>query len=84
MCCCLISREACEYKGIKTDVGGDTDIILCPNLETGNTLYKALTYLGGANTAGIVLGARVPVVLTSRTDSDRNKLMSIALAAALQ
>ncbi len=80
----LISREACEYKGIKTDVGGDTDIILCPNLETGNTLYKALTYLGGANTAGIVLGARVPVVLTSRTDSDRNKLMSIALAAALQ
>ncbi len=80
----LISKEACEYKGIKTEVGGDTDIILCPNLETGNTLYKALTYLGGANTAGIVLGAKVPVVLTSRTDSDKNKLMSIALAAALE
>lgn len=80
----LISKEACDYKGIKTEVGGDTDIILCPNLETGNTLYKALTYLGGANTAGIVLGAKVPVVLTSRTDSDRNKLMSIALAAAME
>lgn len=80
----LISKEACEYKGIKTEVGGDTDIILCPNLETGNTLYKALTYLGGANTAGIVLGAKVPVVLTSRTDSDKNKLMSIALAAAME
>lgn len=80
----LISHEACHHKGIKTEVGGDTDIILCPNMETGNTLYKALTYLGGATTASIMLGAKVPVVLTSRSDSDRSKLMSIALAAAME
>ena len=80
----LISREACHHKGIKTDVGGDTDIIVCPNMETGNTLYKALTYLGGATTASIMLGAKVPVVLTSRSDSERSKLMSIALAAAME
>ncbi len=80
----VISREACEYKGITTDVGGDADIVLCPNLETGNTLYKALTYLAGSTTASVMLGASVPVVLNSRSDTDRTKLMSIALAAALQ
>ena len=80
----LISKESCEHKKIKTDVGGDTDIIICPNLETGNSLYKALTYLGGATTASVMLGAKVPVVLTSRSDSDRSKLMAIALAAAME
>lgn len=80
----IISVEACHHKGIKTEVGGDTDIILCPNMETGNTMYKALTYLGGATTASIMLGAKVPVVLTSRSDSDGSKLMSIALAAAME
>ncbi len=80
----LISRDACIYKGIETEVGGDTDIVLCPNIETGNTLYKALTFLGKATTASIMLGARVPVVLTSRSDSNRSKLMSIALAAAME
>lgn len=80
----VISREACEYKGIITDVGGDADIVLCPDIETGNTLYKALTYLAGSTTASVILGASFPVVLNSRSDSDRSKLMSIALAAALQ
>lgn len=80
----LISKDACTYKGIETEVGGDTDIVLCPNIETGNTLYKALTYLGNATTASIMLGAKVPVVLTSRSDSNRSKLMSIALAAAME
>ncbi len=80
----VVSKEACKYKKIVTDVGGDTDIVLCPNLETGNTLYKTLTYLAGSTAASVMLGARVPVVLNSRSDSDRSKLMSIALAAALR
>jgi len=80
----LISKEACDHKGITTDIGGDTDIVILPNIETGNTLYKALVYLGGATVASIALGASVPIVLTSRSDSDRSKLMSIALAAAMQ
>lgn len=79
----VVSKEACEYKGILTDVGGDADIVLCPEIETGNTLYKALTYLAGSTAASVLLGAKVPVVLNSRTDTDRSKLMSLALAAAL-
>lgn len=79
----VVSKEACDYKGIKTEVGGDADIVLCPEIETGNTLYKALTYLAGSTAASILLGATVPVVLNSRTDSDRSKLMSLALAAAM-
>ncbi len=80
----IISKEACTHKGIVTDVGGDADIVILPNIETGNTLYKALVYLGGATVASVALGASVPIVLTSRSDSDRSKLMSIALAAAMQ
>lgn len=80
----IISKEACEHKGIATEVGGDADIIILPNIETGNTLYKALVYLGGATVASVALGATVPIVLTSRSDTDRTKLMSIALAASMQ
>ncbi len=80
----IISKEACTHKGIVTDIGGDADIVILPNIETGNTLYKALVYLGGATVASVALGASVPIVLTSRSDSDRSKLMSIALAAAMQ
>lgn len=80
----IISKEACIHKGILTDVGGDADIVILPNIETGNTLYKALVYLGGATVASVALGASVPIVLTSRSDSDRSKLMSIALASAMQ
>jgi len=80
----IVSREACVHKGLVTEVGGDADIIIFPNIETGNSVYKALTYLGGASTASVALGASAPIVLTSRSDSDRTKLMSIALAAAMQ
>lgn len=80
----IISKEACDHKGISTEIGGDADIVILPNIETGNTLYKALVYLGGATVASVALGATVPIVLTSRSDSDRSKLMSIALAAAMQ
>ncbi len=79
-----ISKEACAHKGIVTEVGGDADIVILPNIETGNTLYKALVYLGEATVASVALGATAPIVLTSRSDSDRTKMMSIALATSIQ
>ena len=75
-----VSKEAAELKGIKGKVAGDADILLMPNIEAGNVLYKALTYLANADNAGIILGAGAPVVLTSRADSDKAKLNSIALS----
>lgn len=75
-----ISKEAAELKGIKGEAAGDADILLMPNIESGNILYKALTYLANADNAGIILGAKAPIVLTSRADSDKAKLNSIALA----
>ena len=76
-----VSREAADHKKIKSDVAGDADIILMPNIESGNVFYKALVYLGGgADTAGIVLGAAVPIVVPSRADSPSNKLNSIVMA----
>lgn len=76
------SKEAAEHKGIESEVAGDTDLLVAPNIEVGNVLYKAFTYAGGATVAAVILGASVPIVLTSRADSDRSKLMSIALAAS--
>lgn len=75
-----ISKEAAELKGIKGEVAGDADILLMPNIEAGNVFYKALTYLANADNAGIILGAKAPIVLTSRADSDKAKLNSIALS----
>ncbi len=80
----IVSKEACTHKGIVTEVGGDADIILFPNIETGNSVYKSLTYLGGATIAAVVLGATAPIIVTSRADSDKSKFMSIALAAAMR
>jgi phosphate butyryltransferase len=77
-----ISKHSCEIKGIESRVGGDTDILIMPNIEAGNSLYKALTYLGGARAAGIIVGAKVPIILTSRADSSETKFLSIAVAAA--
>ena len=74
-----ISAEAARIKGIASPVAGEPDILIAPNLETGNTLYKSFVYLGGAECAGLVLGARVPVVLTSRADSAYARLASAAL-----
>jgi phosphate butyryltransferase len=76
-----ISLEATHHKGIVSNVAGDADLLLAPNIEVGNVLYKSFTYFGGAVVAGIILGASAPIVLTSRADSDKSKLMSIALAA---
>ncbi len=76
-----VSREAAVQKGIQDPVAGDADILLMPNIEAGNAVYKALVFLAGAENAGIVVGAAAPVVLTSRADSQESKLNSIALAA---
>lgn len=78
-----VSAESAQHKGIVSDVAGDVDLIVTPDINSGNILYKALNFLGGATTAAVIMGARVPIVLTSRADSERSKLMSIALAAAI-
>ena len=78
-----ISKKAAKEKGIKSLVAGDADILLVPEIETGNVLAKQLTFLGGANAAGIVLGARIPIILTSRADSVRARLLSCALAVLI-
>jgi phosphotransacetylase len=75
-----ISAEAARIKGIDSDVAGDPDILLVPDLEAGNMLAKQLTFLANADSAGLVLGARVPVILTSRADSVRSRIASCAVA----
>lgn len=75
-----ISREAARIKGIESPVAGDPDILLAPDLEAGNILAKQLTFLGNADSAGLVLGARVPIILTSRADSVRSRIASCAVA----
>lgn len=75
-----ISAESARIKKIVSDVAGDADILVAPDIEAGNVLYKALLDLGGAKGAGIVAGAARPIVLTSRADSRETKLASIALA----
>jgi phosphotransacetylase len=75
-----ISTEAARIKGIESEVTGDPDILLVPDLEAGNILAKQLTFLANADSAGLVLGARVPVVLTSRSDSVRSRIASCAVA----
>jgi phosphate acetyltransferase len=76
-----INREAAAMKGIVSPVAGDADILLVPDLEAGNMLAKELTFLANADAAGIVLGARVPIILTSRADNVRTRLASCAVAA---
>jgi phosphotransacetylase len=79
-----ISKEAAAIKGIRAVVSGDVDVLLVPDIVSGNILAKALEYLAGATLAGIVLGAQVPIVLTSRADPVRARLVSAALACILQ
>ena len=78
-----VSKEAAEHKGIGGEVAGDADILVAPELNSGNILYKTLMFMGGCTSAAVIMGARVPVVLTSRADTDKSKMMSIALAAAM-
>jgi phosphate acetyltransferase len=76
-----ISPAAAAAKGIVSAVAGDADILLVPDLEAGNMLAKELTFLANADAAGVVLGARVPIILTSRADNVRTRLASCAVAA---
>jgi phosphate acetyltransferase len=75
-----ISKEAANIKGITSEVAGDPDILLAPDLEAANILAKQLSFLANADSAGLVLGARVPVILTSRADSVRSRIASCGVA----
>jgi len=75
-----ISKEAARTKGIHSEVAGDPDIVLAPDLEAGNILAKQLSFLAHADSAGLVLGARVPIILTSRADTVRSRIASCAVA----
>lgn len=74
-----ISKKSCKIKGIESDVGGDADILIVPDIATGNIAAKCLIYMGDAKAAGIILGAKSPVVMLSRSDDKETKLNSIAL-----
>jgi phosphate butyryltransferase len=78
-----LSPKANLIKGLDSPVGGDADICIVPNIEAGNIFYKVLTTLGNARVAGVILGAAVPVVLTSRADSENSKFLSIAAALSI-
>jgi phosphate acetyltransferase len=78
-----INKQAADEKGILSEVAGDADILLVPEIESGNILAKQLTFLGHADAGGIVLGARVPIILASRADSLRTRLISCALAVKI-
>jgi phosphate butyryltransferase len=77
-----ISLESAKHKGIRSEVAGDTDLLLMPDIEVGNVLYKSLVFFAKAKVASIILGAMVPIVLTSRSDSEQAKFDSILLSAA--
>ena len=74
-----VSEEAAKHKGIDHPVAGKADVLLVPDIEAGNIFYKSMTFFAKAESAGLVLGAKAPIVLTSRADSDVTKLNSIAL-----
>lgn len=77
----LVSMQSVKHKGIKSKVAGKADILIFPNIEAGNVFYKTSVFLAGAQPAGIILGAKCPIVLTSRADSSISKYYSIILAA---
>jgi len=77
-----VSLDSAKHKGIRSDVAGDTDLLLMPDIEVGNVLYKSLVFFARAKVAAVILGAKVPIVLTSRSDSEQAKFDSILLSAA--
>ncbi|RLD44129.1 MAG: phosphate butyryltransferase, partial [Bacteroidetes bacterium] len=79
-----VSSEAAHHKGIESPVAGDVDLILTPDIYSANIMYKTLNFMGGSFSAAVIMGAKVPVVLTSRSDSDKSKFMSIVVAAAME
>ena len=79
-----INKEAAIHKGIESDVAGDVDLILMPQIESGNVFYKSMMFLADAKSASMIVGGKRPIVLTSRADSTDSKFYSIALAAAYE
>jgi len=79
----IVSKAAAEHKGINHPVAGDADVILAPELVSANTLYKSMVFLGNAKSAGVIVGAKMPIILTSRADSEETKLNAIAVAALI-
>jgi phosphate butyryltransferase len=80
----LVSAASVKHKGLSGPVAGQADILLFPNLDGGNIFYKTSVFLAGADAAGLVVGAKVPIVLTSRADAPETKLNSIALAVVYE
>ena len=79
-----VCKEAATKKGIVSSVAGDADILLVPDIEAGNMLYKGLCFLGGLRSlGGVIVGAKIPMVVVSRAESASSKLYSIALASVL-
>ncbi len=78
-----ISSESAKNKGIISEVAGDADLLLLPNIDAGNVLYKSLVFFAKASVASVILGASAPIVLTSRSDTEESKQNSIMLAAAI-
>ena len=78
-----VSAEAAKVKNFKSEIAGETDILMVPNIEVGNGIGKTMTYMAKAESAGVIMGAKVPVVLTSRADSYEAKLNSIALGSVI-
>lgn len=76
-----VSAAALKHKGIASQINGDVDLFLVPSIEVGNVLGKSMVYFAGATMAGIVLGAQVPIVMTSRNDTPRSKFMALSMAA---
>lgn len=78
-----VSAEAAKHKGVTGPVAGQAEILMCPDINTGNVIYKALSYFADIECGAMIAGARAPIVLTSRADSPRTKLLSMATAAAV-
>ncbi len=78
-----VDEEAARVKGVESPVAGKADILIAPNIEAGNMMYKELAFMAGAQVAGLVMGARVPVILTSRADTPQARLFSCGLAVLL-
>ena len=78
-----VSKSSAEIKGYKSEVAGEADILLVPNIEMGNGIGKSITYFAGGKSAGIIMGAKTPIVLVSRADDHETKLYSIALGSVI-
>ncbi len=78
-----VSAASAKHKGIVSDVAGDADLLIVPDIEAGNILYKAFGFSANAKLAAVVLGAAAPIVLTSRSDTEESKQASIVMAAAI-